>query len=63
MTATPIKLFAAALLSSISAVFGTTITAPDVELDQIARYRQWTRVTQKLTIAPGIDINSSTGAV
>ena len=62
MTSTPIKLFALALLSSFSTVLGTTSNAPDVELDQIARYRQWIRVTQQLTIAPGIDINS-TGAV
>ena len=52
MTSTPIKLLAVALLSSISAFLGTTSNAPDAELDQIARYRQWTRVTQKLAIVP-----------
>jgi len=62
MTSTPIKLFAVALLSSISTVLGTTSTAPDVELDQIARYRQWTRVTQQLKIAPTIGIDSFSAA-
>jgi hypothetical protein len=63
MTSTPVKLFAVALLSTISTVLGTTSNPPDVELDQIARYRQWTRVTQKLFIGPGIEISSSIGAV
>jgi hypothetical protein len=62
MTSTPIKLFAAALLSSIGTVLGTTSTAPDVELDQVARYRQWTRVTQQLTIARTIDTDSFSAA-
>ena len=62
MTSTPIKLFTLALLSSISTVLGVTSNAPDVELDQIARYRQWTRVTQQLTIAPIIGIDSLSAA-
>jgi hypothetical protein len=62
MTSTPIKLFALALLSSISTVMSVTSNAPDVELDQIARYRQWTRVTQKLAIAPIIGIDSFSAA-
>jgi hypothetical protein len=62
MTSTPIKLFALALLSSFSTVLGTASNAPDVELDQIARYRQWTRVTQHLTIAPIIGIDSLSAA-
>ena len=52
MTSTPIKLLAVALLSTISTVLSATSNAPDAELDQIARYHQWTRVTQKLTIVP-----------
>jgi hypothetical protein len=62
MRSTPIKFFAVALLSGISTVLGTTSNAPDVELDQIARYRQWTRVNQKLTIARTIDIGSLSAA-
>ena len=62
MTSTPIKLFALALLSGISTVLSVTSNAPDVELDQIARYRQWTRVTQQLTIAPIIGIDSLSAA-
>jgi hypothetical protein len=58
MTSTPVKLLAVALLSTISTVLGTTSNAPDVELEQIARYRQWTRVAQKLTIAGTINIDS-----
>jgi hypothetical protein len=62
MRSTPIKLFALALLSSFSAILGTTSNAPDFELDQIARYRQWTRVKQQLTIAPIIGIDSLSAA-
>ena len=49
---------AVALLSTISTVLATTSNAPNVELDQIAGYRQWTRVTQKLTTVSTINIDS-----
>jgi hypothetical protein len=53
MTKTSLKLIAIAALSAIAPVLGTTPKAADPELQEIAHYREWTRITPQPVIVPG----------
>ncbi len=54
------KIFAVTMLAAIGTVLGTTPNTPDAELEHIAHYRDWTRITPQFTVVPR-EISSDTG--
>ena len=60
MTKTSLKIITMAALSAIGAVMAITPKAPDAELEQIARHREWTRITPQPVIVPS-DFASAVG--